>query len=112
MSRIVVRDGTADDRGYAVSTFIASALKEERLLLRNVRASSLRGQHATAADGIKHALASLVDVGRLVVACLEDEPDTLCGWALSAGSALLWVYVAKDFRGHGLAKKLSEKVTA
>ena len=99
-ARIVVRAGTADDRGYAVSTFVRSALREERLQLHHVRIG---------AEELKHALARLVDTSRLVVACLEDEPDTLCGWALAADDAVLWVYVAKDFRGHGLAKKLKER---
>lgn len=101
-ARIVVRDGEAGDRGYAISTLIASALREERLKL-HVRAD---------AHDIPHALARLVELGRLVVACLEDDRETLCGWALAAGDALLWVYVAKDFRGHGLAKRLRERAVA
>ncbi len=45
----------------------------------------------------------------IVVLCSPESHATLHGYAVAAGKALAWVYVAKDLRGQGYAR---EAITA
>jgi GNAT superfamily N-acetyltransferase len=40
------------------------------------------------------------------VACAEDDPETILGWAAYHDHTLLYVAVKKAVRGHGIAKAL------
>ena len=43
------------------------------------------------------------------VACLPDDTDTIIGFSIMSKdqSALHWVYVKKDWRNHGIGRKLT-----
>jgi len=44
----------------------------------------------------------------IFVACLPDDPDTIIGYSVVSQDLtnLVWVYVKKQWRGHGIARTL------
>jgi GNAT superfamily N-acetyltransferase len=42
----------------------------------------------------------------VLVACLEDDPETIVGYAVTGPETVFYVYVKKDFRRLGIARAL------
>jgi GNAT superfamily N-acetyltransferase len=53
---------------------------------------------------------ALLNASRIVVACAEDDPDTLVGWAASIAGVAWFVFVARDARRNGIGARLRLEV--
>jgi len=97
---LAIRDALAPDREFIVGTLLPSAWG----LLRGVRRQ----------DWARHSerLEEYVCSQTVRVCCLQDDPAVIIGWAAATGDrSLLYVYVKRDFRGHGIGKALRLAVT-
>ena len=101
--RLILRDGHEGDYAYCASTWVRSAV-DPRTKLPGFT------QTGTAPmDALRGIANACIRAGKLIVACSEDEPDALFCWAVGADKTLWWAYVAHDFRGLGLGRRLKER---
>lgn len=57
-------------------------------------------------EEMTRAIRRLCDRAEVRVACDPSDEDTIVGFCAFTGTELHYVYVKKDFRGHGIAKGL------
>lgn len=88
---VVLRDGKESDWGFCLATW--------------VRTFPQLGDRTTRLNHMRRALSR----GQLIVACSDEDPDTLIGWALAENGDLWWTYVSKDFRQSKLSRSLQQK---
>lgn len=48
----------------------------------------------------------VLEIAKVIIACLEDSPEIIIGYAISTGNELNWIYVKKDYRKKGIGKLL------
>lgn len=54
---------------------------------------------------------SQLKISNVVMACLDEDPDVVLGYAVTRGSDLVWVHVKPQWRGIGIARDLIPKNT-
>ena len=95
---IAYREARASDRGYMIST---SSKCLPALLETRYRASARRRSVPM--------MRALIESSDAIVACNAADEDALVGYAIGKlEDVSYFVYVANDFRRHGIAKKLVE----
>ena len=52
------------------------------------------------------AVQYILKKSHVLIACLNEDPDVILGYAVFNGNVLHWVYVKKPWRNIGIAKKL------
>lgn len=85
------------ERSFIISTWVRS--------YGHVRANISRSQYAALHGRLVEKLLSAARA-RVVVACSENAPDALHGWACGAAPSLHYVYVPPELRRSGLARAL------
>ncbi len=66
---------------------------------------SARRQQAVADYRRRYVDRVMASDPHIVLLCSPESRNTLHGYAVAVGDALAWVYVARDLRGLGLAKR-------
>ncbi len=92
---VLVRDAQPGDRNYILSTWLRSA-KELSRMPKDLFFALTRPQ------------AELDISGDTIVACSEESPGTILGWACYSGSVLRWAYVDFKLRGMGIFKLIRD----
>jgi hypothetical protein len=49
---------------------------------------------------------SILKVAKVRIACFQESPEVIVGYAISTGTHLNWIYVKEDFRERGIATLL------
>lgn len=98
-ARWTVREGRSGDVGFIVKSWRASYQDAPE-----VRGSDRRHYRAE----MSRRIASCLTDGQALVACLEQDEDTILGFAVASadGRVLHYVYVRLDARGIGVAREL------
>jgi ribosomal protein S18 acetylase RimI-like enzyme len=99
---ITYRDATDADLPYVKATWAKSA----RGLTKRGRA---RDQFDASAREAVEILSRAIPI---TVACSTDHDTALLGWAAGANGKLVYVYVGREFRGHGIARELARRATS
>jgi GNAT superfamily N-acetyltransferase len=57
----------------------------------------------------KQAAEKLIAKGTVMVACAAEDPNTIIGYSILSHNfqTIHWVYVKKNFRGHGIGRRLT-----
>jgi GNAT superfamily N-acetyltransferase len=92
---IAIREARESDAAYVAATALHQVPRFVRAVER---------------DELTLCVRALLNASRIVVACAEDEPDTLIGWAASIGGVTWFVFVARDARRNGIGARLRLEV--
>ncbi len=90
------RNAIEADMPYVLSTWVRSY---------GSRVPSSRRQEAIVQFRRRYVAPVLAADPHIVVLCSPERPSALHGYAISLAGALVWAYVAKDLRRHGLARQ-------
>lgn len=58
---------------------------------------------------LTHKIRHILKSATVLVACLEDSPETIIGYSIVEGTILHWVYVKEDYRNQRIATLLIPK---
>lgn len=92
---IALREARESDAAYVAATALHQVPRFVRAVEREELALCVR---------------ALLNASRIVVACAEDDPDTLVGWAASIAGVAWFVFVARDARRNGIGARLRLEV--
>lgn len=96
---ITVRPATADDLDFIIHSFLMGFWGSP-----SVRGMNRDEYFVMMRPRFKSAL--LHPSVLVQVACAEDDPSTLVGWAATASDTLIWAYVRKPMRGMGVCRAM------
>jgi hypothetical protein len=94
---IVLRDYSPEDRNYILSTV------DRECSARNLLTQGQRRRFPA-------FVATLLEEPGIdkVIACAEQEPTHICGYALSLDNVIVWVHTPRDLRKEGIARRMIE----
>jgi GNAT superfamily N-acetyltransferase len=98
--KIVVRSANANDRSFMLATWLQNYRRESYFAAR-IKDSIFYANHHEIAD-------KLLAQETALVACPDDDSDTILGYIVVEPKVLHWVYVKKAFRKMGIATRLLE----
>lgn len=90
--QIIFRKGKSADFGFVLATWLRTFPK--------------LGERACTLAHMRRAIGR----GTLMVACSDQDLDTLVGWALAEKGDLTWIYLSNDFRKLKLGRTLRQLV--
>lgn len=96
-----IRQPKAEDLGFIFQTFIEGMYHGNSWIPEHISKENFWQLYRGVLDGLFRS----PGVGCWVL-CLHDDPDTIIGYLVCSAQAVHWVYVKKNFRGFGLARRL------
>ena len=96
---IAVRHAVSDDLDFIIHSFLLGFWGSPA-----VRGMDRDAYFVMMRPRFKAALAN--QHTQVLVACAEDDPNTLLGWVAFHGDTLLWAYVRKPMRGTGCFRSM------
>lgn len=93
---LVLRPGVPEDLAFIVDSWVMSF--RGQAIARDAGRGYMRD--------MKWLVRRLLEQCAILVAADEDEPGAIWGWAATRGNAILYVFVRREFRRQGIAKRL------
>lgn len=95
---ITIRPGNADDKNFIYATWLRSLYYGSQM--RKIEQGAFFKAYPAVLDLL------LKKPATVLVACLNEDPNVILGYAILEPEVLHWVYVKEAWRKQGIAKSL------
>lgn len=98
---IILREAADTDRNFITGTWTRGA-RFSNEYFKAMDSDAYYALHAKLMVG-------LANTSKIIIACLQAEPDVIIGYAIGSELVLHWLYVKPAFRKAGIARTLASQ---